>query len=262
MADIFIGTSGYIYPHWRGFFYPRGLPQRAWLAHYANHFQTVELNTTFYGLPKEDTVRAWRDAVPEGFLFAVKASRFITHVKRLREVAEPLRNLFSRMELLEDHLGPVLYQLPPGWGCNLERLRSFLALLPKGRLHAFEFRDADWLREEVREALAERGCAWCEHDMGDLGSPPWPPGPFVYIRRHGPWGDYSGSYSEGELKALAKTARRHSRAGRPVYIYFNNDQLAYAAKNALTLKESLASSRRETRGYTLGQGGHFKKGFS
>jgi uncharacterized protein YecE (DUF72 family) len=170
-TKYYIGTSGFSYPHWRGLFYPDKLPQARWLEHYAQTFTTVELNSTFYRLASETTVKNWRDRTPQDFLFAVKASRLITHLHRLHGVQEPLESFLSRMQSLEQKLGPVLYQLPPSLKRDEALLEAFLQLLPTGQQHVLEFRDSSWYQEKVETLLGEHNVALCVHDMSGSESP-------------------------------------------------------------------------------------------
>ncbi len=232
---LWIGTSGWVYPHWRGVFYPDGLPTARWLDYYTRHFRTVELNNSFYRLPSEGAFRAWGEAAPEGFLFAVKANRFITHMKKLKDAAEPLERFLGRARLLGDRLGPILYQLPPRWKCNLARLREFLSLLPPDLLHAFEFRDRSWLNEDVFALLEKHGAAFCVISMPDFPCPLRATAPFVYIRMHGSGVVYGGCYSEDELRRWAEHIEGFLGEGRDVYVYFNNDAFGYAVENARRL---------------------------
>ncbi len=165
------GCSGWQYKHWKGSFYPATLPQSRWLHHYAGVFDTVELNNSFYRLPEPERFASWREETPPGFLFAVKASRHLTHMKKLKDPEEPLERLFSRAKALGAKLGPVLYQLPPRWKYDPERLDQFLHALPKRRRHVIEFREPGWYREEVFSALEERRVALCLHDMRGSESP-------------------------------------------------------------------------------------------
>ena len=238
---LWIGTSGWVYPHWRGVFYPDGLPTARWLDYYTRHFRTVELNNSFYRLPSEGAFRAWGEVAPEGFLFAVKANRFITHMKKLKDAAEPLGRFLGRARLLGDKLGPVLYQLPPRWKCNLPRLRQFLSLLPPDLLHAFEFRDRSWLNEGVFALLEEHGAAFCVISMPGFPCPLRATAPFVYIRMHGSGVLYGGCYSEDELRRWAERIEGFLDEGRDVYVYFNNDAFGYAVQNARRLGEMLGA---------------------
>lgn len=242
MAKLLIGTSGYVYPHWRARFYPSDLAQDAWLGFYAERFATVELNNPFYRLPETATFARWRRAVPRGFVFSVKASRFITHVKRLRDPVEPVDLLFSRVKALGPTLGPILFQLPPRWKAVPERLDDLIDAIRRQRQVrkpriVLEVRDPSWLDPAVTERLEAGGIALCLAD--------WPECPvegpitagFVYVRRHGTGVRYGGSYSEAMLKEDAKRIRGWLKEGREVYVYFNNDIEAHAIRNAQRLLE-------------------------
>jgi uncharacterized protein YecE (DUF72 family) len=239
-TTIRIGCSGWQYSHWRGRFYPADLPNERWLEHYAATFETVELNNSFYRLPEADTFAAWGRRAPDGFLFAVKASRYLTHLKRLREPREPLNRLWSRAERLGEHLGPMLYQLPPRWRPDLDRLGQFVAALPAGRRQAIEFRDASWYRPEVLAILEDGNVALCFHDMHGSATRPEPLGPFVYVRFHGAIGKYRGGYSAQKLSAWATRMVDWADAGRPVFAYFNNDAGANAVRDAARLRDMIA----------------------
>jgi uncharacterized protein YecE (DUF72 family) len=234
---IRIGCSGWQYRHWRGRFYPRDLPTDQWLEHYARTFDTVELNNSFYRLPEADAFTAWRRRVPGGFLFAVKASRYLTHLKRLREPREPLDRLWSRARHLSDRLGPMLYQLPPRWDRDVDRLRQFVGALPPRRLQAIEFRDASWYDREVDHILAERKVALCLHDMPGSATKPERIGPFVYVRFHGAAGKYRGGYPRGELETWARRLRGWAEDGVRCFAYFNNDVGGHAPRDAITLRD-------------------------
>lgn len=241
-SRVFIGTSGYVYPHWRGLFYPRDLPQRKWLRFYAERFATVELNNPFYRLPEVDTFKAWRDAVPTGFVFSVKASRFITHVKKLKDPDGPLRTFLERAQALKHSLGPLLFQLPSNFRADLSRLDRFLQAvshqrLVKGLRAVLEVRHPSWLDREVTDRLRQAGVALCLAD--------WPECPvggpvtahFVYLRRHGTGVRDGGSYPADMLETDARRVRGWLREGRDVYVYFNNDEAAFAVQNAQHLME-------------------------
>jgi uncharacterized protein YecE (DUF72 family) len=237
LDHLWIGTSGWVYPHWRGVFYPQKLPASRWLPFYAEHFCTVEINNTFYRLPSEKAFRNWRTTVPPGFHFAVKANRFITHMKKLREPAETLERFLSRVRLLGDRLGPILYQLPPRWRCNLPRLRDFLAILPRDLSHVFEFRDPSWMNEDVFAALEEYGAALCVISHPTMSCPVRVTSDVVYVRMHGAQTLYASRYSEEELQWWAGRVRETLAGGRQVYVYFNNDAFGYAVQNARRLGE-------------------------
>jgi uncharacterized protein YecE (DUF72 family) len=180
-----IGTSGWVYNHWRGVLYPADLSAREWFATYAAVFDTVEINNSFYRLPSLATFTAWREQAPPGFLYAVKASRFLTHMKKLKDPEEPVRRFFERATQLGPTLGPALYQLPPHWQVNRERFAHFLAALPPGYVHVVEFRDASWLIEEVFVLLEQHQVVHCLHDMPPLTIPLRLTAPTVYVRFHG-----------------------------------------------------------------------------
>jgi uncharacterized protein YecE (DUF72 family) len=234
-----IGCSGWVYPHWKGDFYPGDLPQKRWLEHYATVFDTVELNNSFYRLPEAETFASWGSRVPAGFLFAVKASRYLTHMKKLKEPREPIRLFFSRAERLGARLGPVLYQLPPRWPRNLERLEEFLSELPSGFRHAVEFRERSWYHDDVYDALRRAGVALCLHDMKVSEAPRICPGPFVYLRFHGAGSRYGGRYPAGRLSRWARWIAERLAENRDVYAYFNNDWGGHAPRDAVRLRRSV-----------------------
>jgi uncharacterized protein YecE (DUF72 family) len=239
-GEVRIGCSGWQYRHWRGRYYPHDLPTDRWLEYYAAAFDTVELNASFYRLPEADTFAAWAARVPRGFTFAVKASRYLTHLRHLREPAQPLMRLWSRADKLGEHLGPMLYQLPPRWGMDLDRLAMFLDAVPDARPQAIEFRDVSWYVPSVLELLERGPVALCLHDMRGSAPPPAPVGPLVYVRFHGPTGRYRGSYSPQFLTAWADRLVEWATEGRPVYAYFNNDADGHALKDAVRLHELVA----------------------
>jgi len=236
-AAIRIGCSGWQYRHWRGRFYPHDLPVERWLEHYAAAFDTVELNSSFYRLPEADDFASWARRVPDRFIFAVKASRYLTHLKRLRDPRDPLDRLWSRVVRLGGHLGPMLYQLPPRWHRDVDRLEAFVAALPPRQRQAIEFRDASWYGSEVFRLLAKGGVALCLHDMPGSATRPDPVGPFVYVRFHGASGKYRGGYSAQMLSAWASRMAEWADAGSPVFGYFNNDAAAQAVRDAARLRE-------------------------
>lgn len=253
-----IGCSGWNYKSWRGPFYPATLPVREWLSHYTAAFDTVEVNNTFYRLPEASTFAAWHDGTPRGFLMAVKASRYLTHLKRLRDPAEPIARLFERAAALGDRLGPILYQLPGSFAQDLDRLASFLEALPRQwpistprgpvqrRLqHVLEFRHPSWYTAETFALLERHRCSLCLHDK--TGSTIEGPsvGPITYVRFHGTSGHYHGSYSDAALAAWAERIDDETRRRRPVFVYFNNDPEGIAVRNALTLRRLLDALTQE-----------------
>jgi uncharacterized protein YecE (DUF72 family) len=240
-ARVFVGTSGYVYPHWRRRFYPDRVPAREWLPFYARSFESVELNNPFYRLPAAETFAAWRRAAPPGFVFAVKASRYLTHMKKLKDPAAPLALLLGRARRLGPALGPVLFQLPGGFHANVPRLERFLAALARQRrvpgLRAvLEVRHPSWLDAEITGRLEKARVALCLADWRDLPVAGPLTADFVYVRRHG---TRRGPYSDAQLRADARAIRSWVGEGRDVYVYFNNDARGYAVRNARRLREWL-----------------------
>jgi uncharacterized protein YecE (DUF72 family) len=234
MGRIHVGTSGFVYPHWRGVFYPSRLPVRLWLQHYSSEFDTVELNATFYRLPGADAVERWRRESPPGFLFAAKGSRFLTHMKRLLDAERGVARFFEPVSRLGRKLAVVLWQLPPGWKVNAERLEAFLAALPRGVRHAFEFRDESWYTDEVCAVLDRHRAAFCEHDLVPR-QPPRLTGGFRYLRFHGQTGKYRGRYGARALEPVAEGLARSALRGE-AFVYFNNDVGGHAILDARALR--------------------------
>lgn len=233
------GCSGWQYKHWRGDFYPSEIPVSRWFEYYAAQFDTVEINNSFYRLPETETFARWAARAPGGFLFAVKASRFLTHMKKLKDPEGPLELLFDRMRPLGRHLGPVLYQLPPGWKLDRARLEHFLQVLPKGVRHVLEFRESTWYADDVSALLERYGVARCLHDMKGSATGQERVGPFVYVRFHGASGTYSGGYPATRLERWAEWLHAQRCAGCEVYAYFNNDVGGHAPRDAVTLRRLL-----------------------
>lgn len=234
---IYVGTSGWQYASWKnGAFYPKGVPQRAWLDHYVTRFPTVELNNSFYQLPKEATFEKWRRQVPEGFVFVVKASRYITHIRRLREAADSVALFWSRAVLLGDRLGPILFQLPPRFRADTGLLGDFVAALPKGIQAAFEFRDDSWTTDEVLEILDRAGAAWVLADRPGWRVPLHVTGGWSYIRFH-QGRPLRPGYTPEKLRTWAD--RIAGLDASDVFVYFNNDPQAAAPHDALRLMSLL-----------------------
>ncbi|MFP4477222.1 MAG: DUF72 domain-containing protein [Desulfatibacillaceae bacterium] len=241
-ARAYIGTSGWHYDHWKGTFYPGDIRTEDMLAHLSGRLSAVEINNTFYQLPAEGTLSSWADTVPRDFVFCVKASRYVTHMKKLKDPDRTLPNLLERVDELGNRLGAVLFQLPPNWRANVDRLRSFLEALPKGMKCAFEFRDESWFNDSVYQALADYNAAFCIYDMEGRQTPRKICADFVYIRLHGPSErKYQGSYGNEELSGWAGAISAWTRAGRDVYCFFDNDQEGHAANNAVSLAGMLSS---------------------
>jgi uncharacterized protein YecE (DUF72 family) len=237
-CDIRIGTSGFHYKHWKGPFYPPKTPASAMLDFYTQHFDTVELNNSFYRLPPASAFDSWRDATPENFVFAVKASRFITHNKKLKDPENAVDNLLPRAARLGEKLGPILFQLPPKWRVNPERLRNLLAILPSEIRYTFEFRELSWMNAEVNDILRRFNAAFCIYELAGYHSALSVTADFTYVRLHGPaTGKYQGSYSEQRLSQWARQIEVWAKELEAIYVYFDNDQAGYAAANGSRLKE-------------------------
>jgi uncharacterized protein YecE (DUF72 family) len=246
-AQLRVGCSGWNYRSWRGRFYPESLPATEWLRHYVGIFDTVETNATFYRLPEASTFASWHDQTPPGFVMAIKASRYLTHLKRLIDPEAPLERLFDRARHLGSRLGPVLHQLPGRFRADARRLERFLQALPRElalpdgtthRLqHAIEFRDPSWYDDDVLARLNAHGVALCRHDMAGSATDRAGVGPFTYVRFHGAAGKYHGSYPDQVLDAWAERLAADWRAGRDVYAYFNNDPDAVSTEDARRLRD-------------------------
>jgi uncharacterized protein YecE (DUF72 family) len=244
MAEFRIGTSGYVYPHWRkGVFYPASLPARQELAYYSQRFRTVELNNPFYRLPTPEMFQRWRDNTPADFDFAVKASRYITHIKRLDSVADEIALFMERAVLLGPKLGPVLFQLPPTQQIDTARLRDFLALLGLEHRWVVEFRHPSWHTADTYQLLAERAVALCIPVGGGLEPDRITTAPFTYIRMHRGQ-EPAGGFTGDELVLWAARIRGLVTAGKQVYVYFNNDWEGFALRDASTLEKLLGMDGR------------------
>jgi len=240
-SAVRVGCSGWQYKHWRGDFYPAGLSADRWLEFYASRFDTVEINNSFYRLPEASVFTAWRRRVPQGFVYAVKASRFLTHMKKLKDPAEPVERFFSRARRLDGAFGPVLYQLPPRWPVNVDRLRTFLEHLPPRRRHAIEFREPTWYSDEVFALLQRHRVALCLHDMKGSASERLAIGPFVYVRFHGTT-RYGGRYDDETLESWADWLAPRITDGVAVYAYFNNDVGGHAPRDAARLRAQVSAN--------------------
>ena len=248
---VHIGTSGWHYKHWCGPFYESKLPASRMLAEYYQHFDTVEINNSFYRLPTEDAFRCWRESTPKDFLFAVKGSRFITHMKKLKDPENALENLIPRAEELKEKLGPILWQLPPHWTINTERLEEFVSALPRKHRYAIEFREHSWHTPKVYDILRKHNTAFCIFELNGRQSPLEVTADWTYVRLHGPGGPYQGSYSKAKLQQWADWIVEQQQLLKAVYVYFDNDQAAYAVHNALELKQLVGSSSHSQSGIAI-----------
>jgi uncharacterized protein YecE (DUF72 family) len=236
---IHIGTSGWHYAHWRGSFYPANLRPEQMLNWYAQHFDTVEINNSFYRLPTSAVLRAWCKQIPPNYCLAMKASRYITHNRKLKYPKESVKKFFAQAALLNTRLGPILFQLPPSWKVNVERLEEFVRALPRRRRYAFEFRNPSWSIPRVFEVLRKHNAAYCIYELAGFQSPIEITADFTYVRLHGPGKAYQGNYSVRQLRVWAKRIETWRTKLKHTFVYFDNDQAAFAPKNALELRRML-----------------------
>jgi uncharacterized protein YecE (DUF72 family) len=243
-AQARIGCSGWSYKDWRGVVYPATAPARTWFSHYAERFDTVEINNTFYRLPAETTVEGWAAQAPPDFCYAVKVGQFGSHRMKLRDAASWLPRHLERVERLGTHLGPNLLQLPPRWTRNVQRLEEFLAAAPRSIRWAVEMREPSWLHDDVFDALARHGAALCLHDL--LADHPWElTTDWTYVRFHGPRAlddKYRGRYGPARLTPVAERMQRWLDDGVDVYGYFNNDYEGHAVTDAEWLRSELSAA--------------------
>jgi uncharacterized protein YecE (DUF72 family) len=249
LSAVLVGTSGWTYDSWRGPFYPPDLAKKDWLRWYGTQFPTTEVNGSFYRTPSTAAVREWRDSTPPGFVFAWKASKFITHWKRLKDTcANSIALMETRLEILGEKLGPVLFQLPVRFEADRERLARFLEMLPPGRRYAFEFRHPSWYDHRILDLLADHDASLCLADH-HLAPAPWvATAGHVYVRGHGPDGRYRDNYPDATLRAWARRIRAWQRAGRRVFVYFDNDQKSAAPADARRLMTMLETRSRRSSG--------------
>jgi len=234
-GSIYIGTSGWSYDHWKGPFYPPDLTSRKMLSYYVRAFRSVEINSSFYGLPTKATLESWRRTAPHGFVFSAKASRYITHRKKLKDPEATTGPMFERLAALGESLGPVLFQLPPHWAYNEARLAQFLETLGPQFRYAFEFRDRSWINDRSLALLESHDAAFCIYELGGFVTPEAVTTDFVYIRLHGPAAAYQGSYDAPALERWAGKIADWSDSGLRVHCYFDNDQAGYAVSDARRL---------------------------
>jgi len=239
MRKLYVGTSGWVYGDWNGIFYPENLSSKDRLRYFSQHFKTAEINYSFYHLPKPETYQNWYHQTPMDFVFAVKASRYITHIKRLRGVKTAWKRFLNNALHLKEKLGPILFQLPPSFKVtpeNAKRLVDFLEFISSSNLKfAFEFRHKSWCDEEAYEALRKHQTAWVISDSSRYPKAEAVTSDFVYIRMHGPRSLFSSKYTEKELRILAEKVKKWLKEGLDVYIYFNNDFQGYAIQDAQEL---------------------------
>src|ERR1700716_1989227 len=248
MARILIGTAGWHYDSWRGRFFPKGLPPRHQLQYYASQFATAELNGVFYRTPTPEAVRSWRDQTGHDFVFAWKASKFITHWKRLSEKSvNSLELMEDRLSLLGAKAGPILFQLPPNFHADADRLASFTKLLSKKRRYSFEFRHPSWYTPKILRLLSDRNIALCLSDHHDAPAPWKRTADFVYVRGHGPGGRYRGHYSPDQLREWRKRIKSWKKQSCAVFVYFDNDQKSAAPADAIRLKSLMSADRGKLR---------------
>jgi uncharacterized protein YecE (DUF72 family) len=237
-GKLFIGTSGWVYGHWDGIFYPEDLPSKDKLKYFSKYFKTSEVNYSFYHLPRPSTYQSWYLLTPEDFLFAVKASRFITHIKRLKEVKEAWKTFIENTLNLKEKLGPILFQFPPSFRANQEeikRLENFLKLITKNKLrYAFEFRHKSWCDKKVYNLFKKYKVAWVIADSPSYPKAEVVTADFVYIRMHGSKVLFTSNYTKKELEDLAQKIKKWLKTA-DVYVYFNNDAMGYAIENAKAL---------------------------
>jgi uncharacterized protein YecE (DUF72 family) len=233
---LFVGTSGWNYPHWRTPFY-EGARAQDFLSFYCQRLDSVEVNKSFYRLLSSNETRQWAAQTPDNFLFAVKGSRFITHMLKLKEPRRALRRFFTPLKYLKDRLGPILFQLPPRWKKNYERLENFIAALPPGHRYAFELREPSWIVDDVLELFRRNKIAFCIYDFDGRQTPRHVTAKFTYIRLHGPGARYQGLYTAEQLAEWSRWIQSQRDAGVDVYCYFDNDQNAFAVRNAVQLKK-------------------------
>jgi uncharacterized protein YecE (DUF72 family) len=242
MTKFFIGTSGFSYSHWKGDFYPQNLPASKFFDYYLTQFNTVEINSSFYHLPKKATFKNWYQKTrqlagkaPKEFSFAVKASRFITHVKKLKDCQEPLKRLFDACSALKEKLAVVLFQMPPSLRINQSKLNQFLSIIPQKIKTTFEFRHPSWFCPQIYQILKKFNSALTIADTPNYPYAQVLTANFTYLRLHGHESLYSSNYSDNQLRHFASFLKKNFAKIKEAYVYFDNDAFGYAPKNAQTL---------------------------
>jgi uncharacterized protein YecE (DUF72 family) len=237
---IYVGTSGFSYKSWKGVFYPAQVPQKYWLEHYSKAFNVVEINNSFYRMPDKKTVAGWYDRTPDNFVFVMKGSRFITHIKRMKDCKDSIDVFLQHLMPLKSKFKCILWQLPPSFKIDSVRLKSFLRFLPAKPLSVFEFRHQSWYNPQIYKLLSSSGAGICVHDMpGKNPDKMLTLSGILYLRFHGPHGNYEGKYSFQKLAATAKQAV--NTGSQDIYAFFNNDMYGYAVKNAGSFKKYLSN---------------------
>lgn len=240
-----IGTSGWSYSGWLGNFYPEKIKSNLVLPYYAKYLDSVELNNSFYQIPKEKNIKTWVEITPTHFIFSCKANRYITHMKKLEDVDDSLKRLLKAFSNFEEKLGPILFQFPPYWQIDIPRLKKFIEQLPKQFLYTFEFRHKNWFCDELYELLYKNEMTLCFYDHKRYRSPEIVTGKFIYIRMHGPHEEaYKGAYEESTLQEYAQKLIHWKREGKAIYCYFDNDEKANAPKDAQRLQQLVNKTRR------------------
>lgn len=242
-SKIHIGTSGWSYSHWKKNFYPSKLLTSGWLNFYATVFSTVEVNTTFYHTPLPTTTKKWLAEVPKNFQFAIKASRYITHLKRLNDCSESLNIFYKSIQNLKNKTGPILFQLPPSFSINQERLETFISILKPDYRYTFEFRHKTWFTDEIYKLLSKHNIALCITDLNGKLSPEEITADLIYVRLHGPHKAYQGSYGPAKLRAWKKKIDHWLISRKEVYCFFDNDEKGYAIEDAKFLLELFKAKR-------------------
>ncbi|MBA2709364.1 MAG: DUF72 domain-containing protein [Tatlockia sp.] len=247
LNDFNIGTSGWSYAGWLGNFYPEKIKSNLILPFYSGILESVELNNSFYQIPKEKNVKNWVEITPENFIFSCKANRYITHFKKLEDTTESVERLLNVFKHFENKLGPVLFQFPPSWSVDLPRLKHFIEQLPKNYLYTFEFRHKSWFCDDLYELLQKHQMSLCFYDHKTYRSPEMVTGSFIYVRMHGPLEEaYKGAYEGSTLEEYAKKFIDWREKGKAIYCYFDNDEKANAPQDAQRLKAILAKKVLKT----------------
>lgn len=239
VSKVHVGTSGWYYDHWKQVFYPEEWAKHKWLSYYCQMFDTVEINRSFYRQLTPETVESWYKQAPKKFLYTIKAHRFITHIKRLKDCEEPIGRFYESIEGLREKLGTVLFQLPPSMHKNIEVLKSFVSILPRSGPVIFEFRHISWFDDEVYEVLDDKDLGLCCHDWAGMPYPRLVTGSVLYVRLHGPAKRSLPCYTSQDLKDWAKWIKLNLKKASEAYVYFNNDAEGFAVKNAMEIREIL-----------------------